>query len=138
MHLVGFIYSDDEKHLLERVKEGQRLADLDQAADALLDRQAASGIRNPCLITNCSGLRMSALMLRNRWGDTRASAVEAARERNTQLAARIKAFQFQDIRPKAASEIDDLNHASRLLGHSKETLTQHVCRRVGEVVNPTK
>lgn len=76
-------------------------------------------------------------MLRNRWDDARAAAVEAARERgNTQLVARIKAFQFRDIRPKAASEIDDLSHASRLLGrsNSKETLTQHVYRRVGEVV----
>lgn len=36
MHIVGFTFSDDEKHLLERVKEGQRLADLDQAAEWLV------------------------------------------------------------------------------------------------------
>lgn len=107
--------------------------------DALMERHAERGIRNPTLITNSGGMRMSALMLRNRWDDARAAAADAAKERGeTQLAARIKTFQFRDIRPKAASEIEDLNYASRLLGHSKETLTQQIYRRVSEVVNPTK
>ncbi len=57
---------------------------------------------------------------------------------NTQLAARTSAFQFRDMRPKAASEIDDLNHTSSLPGHSKETRTQHIYRRVGAVANSTK
>ena len=32
----------------------------------------------------------------------------------------------------------DISHASRLLGHSKEEITKRVYRRVGEVVSPTK
>lgn len=36
MHLVGFTYSDDEHRLLERVRESQRLADIDQAAEWLV------------------------------------------------------------------------------------------------------
>lgn len=40
--------------------------------------------------------------------------------------------------PKAASVIEDISHASRLLGHSKEEITRRVYRRVGEVVSPTK
>lgn len=50
----------------------------------------------------------------------------------------IMQFQFRDIRPKAASEIEDISQASRLLGHSKEEITKRVYRRVGEIVSPTK
>jgi len=38
----------------------------------------------------------------------------------------------------ARSEIEDIGHASRLLGHSKEEMTKKVYRHVGEIVNPTK
>lgn len=57
---------------------------------------------------------------------------------NADLATKVRQFQFRDIRPKAASEIEDISHASRLLGHSKEEITKRVYRRVGEVVSPTK
>ena len=53
------------------------------------------------------------------------------------LASRIRAFQFRDIRPKAASELP-LDHASKLLGHTEHEITEKVYRRVGEVVKPTK
>ncbi|WP_315975364.1 integrase [Pseudomonas sp. 20S_6.2_Bac1] len=75
-------------------------------------------------------------MLLNRWDEARENAAEkATAEGDTALAATIRQFQFRDIRPKAASEID---HASRLLGHSTEEMTKKVYRRVGEIVNPTK
>lgn len=78
-------------------------------------------------------------MLRNRWDEARATAAaKAASAGDTALAERIRQFQFKDIRPKAASEIEDLTAASRLLGHSKEEITKKVYRRVGEVVNPTR
>ena len=54
------------------------------------------------------------------------------------MACRIKAFQFRDIRPKAASEIASLDDASKLLGHTDKQITQKVYRRVGEVVKPTR
>ncbi|CAK9889806.1 hypothetical protein PS652_02637 [Pseudomonas fluorescens] len=47
-------------------------------------------------------------------------------------------FQFRDIRPKAASEIEDISQASRLLGHSTQEITKRVYRRVGKVVSPSK
>ncbi|MNP81768.1 hypothetical protein D3C76_1802230 [compost metagenome] len=50
----------------------------------------------------------------------------------------IRQFQFRDIRPKAASEIEDIGKASRLLGHSTQEMTKKVYRRVGEIVSPTK
>jgi hypothetical protein len=57
---------------------------------------------------------------------------------DSSLAHRIKQFRFSDIQSKAASEIDDLTDASKLLGHSKEQITKTVYRRVGEVGSPTR
>ena len=104
----------------------------------LMERRMLSGVRNSRLITNTGGLRMSAQMLRNRWDEARLKAVkQAIADNNPELTANIRHFQFRDIRPKAASEIG-LDHASRLLGHSKEDITRKVYRRIGEVVRPTK
>jgi len=77
-------------------------------------------------------------MLRNRWDDAREkAAIKASTDGDPALATSIRQFQFKDIRPKAASEIE-LTHASRLLGHSTEEITKRVYRRVGEVVKPTR
>ncbi|MBD9611136.1 integrase [Pseudomonas sp. PDM02] len=96
-------------------------------------------IRSSSLITNQAGLRMSYAMLRNRWDEAREkAATKAVTEGDITLAAAIRQFQFRDIRPKAASEIADINHASRLLGHSTQEMTKKVYRRVGEIVQPTK
>ena len=78
-------------------------------------------------------------MLRNRWQDAREAAVaRALSEKQPELANRITQFQFRDIRPKAASEITDLADASLLLGHSKESITERVYRRVGAIAKPSK
>ena len=61
----------------------------------------------------------------------------SAEAKTPELAARIRAFQFRDIRPKTASELP-LEHASKLLGHTEHEITEKVYRRVGEVVNPTR
>lgn len=104
----------------------------------LQERRNINGIKTSTLITNTSGLRMSQQMLRNRWDEARENAaIKAAADGDTALAALIRQFQFKDIRPKAASEIE-LTHASRLLGHSTEEMTKKVYRRVGEIVKPTK
>lgn len=68
-------------------------------------------------------------MLRNRWDEAREkAAIKASAKGDSLLAANILEFQFRDIRPKAASEIE-LDHASRLLGHSKVEMTKKVYRR---------
>jgi hypothetical protein len=41
-------------------------------------------------------------------------------------------------RPKAASDIDDVRDASKLIGHSEESITRKVYRRVGESAKPTR
>ncbi|MNJ49977.1 hypothetical protein D3C77_452360 [compost metagenome] len=78
-------------------------------------------------------------MLRLRFDGARQAAIEHANEgHDSVLAEQIRQFQFRDIRPKAASEIGDLGHASRLLGHTDKRITETVYRRVGEVVKPTR
>lgn len=54
------------------------------------------------------------------------------------LAARIRQFQFRDIRPKAASDIADLASAAALLGHTEQELTRKVYVRKGATVKPTR
>lgn len=63
---------------------------------------------------------------------------EAADSGDQVLAGRIRQFQFCDIRPKVASEIADVEHASLLIGHTKGDITERVYRRVGALAKPTK
>lgn len=128
-----------EKRLRIRLHNGTVASNLSIFLDALLERKAMAKIRSSSLITNQAGLRMSYPMLRNRWDEAREkAATKALTEGDATLAAAIRQFQFRDIRPKAASEIDDINDASRLLGHSTQEMTKKVYRRIGEIVCPTK
>lgn len=91
------------------------------------------------LIVSKTGRRMTATMLRKRWDEARESARTAAlMEKDSVLADKIAAFQFRDIRPKAASEIKDIGEASLLLGHTEGDITQRVYRRIGATANPSK
>ncbi|BBP76463.1 integrase [Pseudomonas sp. Ost2] len=136
---LSIIQGKTEKRLRIRLHDGESESALSRFIDELLERKNRSGIKNSILITNQSGLRMSYPMLRNRWDEAREKAASMARaDGDEELAATIRKFQFRDIRPKAASEIEDIGRASRLLGHSKEEMTKKVYRRVGEIVSPTK
>lgn len=124
-----------EKRLRIRLEEESSLSEF---IDGLLERRSSCGIKTSTLITNSSGLRMSKQMLRNCWDEAREkAAAKASTEGDSALASSIRQFQFRDIRPKAASEIE-LAHASRLLGHSTGEITKKVYRRVGEIVQPRK
>lgn len=128
-----------QKCLRIRLHDGDAPSELSTFLDALLERKTIASIKSSCLITNQAGLRMSYAMLRNRWDEARdKAAAKAAIEGDTTLSTAIRKFQFRDIRPKAASEIEDIVHASRLLGHSTQEMTKKVYRRVGEIVRPTK
>ncbi|NWE77330.1 phage integrase [Pseudomonas yamanorum] len=127
-----------EKKLRLRLEDAGVQSALSAFIDDLQERRALNGIKTSRLITNTSGLRMSQQMLRNRWDEAREkAAIKAGADSDAALAILIRQFQFKDIRPKAASEIE-LAHASRLLGHSTEEMTKKVYRRVGEIVKPTK
>ena len=128
-----------EKRLRIRLHDGVDASALSAFLDALLERKTMAGIKSSSLITNQAGLKMSYPMLRNRWDEAREkAAAKAASEGDATLSATIRQFQFRDIRPKAASEIEDIADASRLLGHSTQEMTKKVYRRVGEIVKPTK
>lgn len=91
------------------------------------------------LIVSQRGKRMTAAMLRKRWDEAREKAKQAAVEGgDALLAGRIAEFQFRDIRPKAASEIKDIDDASVLLGHTKGDITERVYRRIGAIAQPSK
>lgn len=135
---VGVRQGKGGKLLRIRLEDAGKQSALSLFLDNLLERRSLNGIKTSILITNASGLRMSQQMLRNRWDEAREkAAIKAGADGDSALAVLIRQFQFKDIRPKAASEIE-LIHASRLLGHSTEDITKKVYRRVGEIVNPTK
>jgi integrase len=105
----------------------------------LVDRLRARTVRSAWLINTPEGQPMSMGMLRLRFNAARAAAATQALANNQPgLADRIKAFQFRDARPKAASEIANLADAAALLGHSDKQITKTVYRRVGERVKPTR
>ncbi|KAF1068207.1 MAG: hypothetical protein GAK45_01435 [Pseudomonas citronellolis] len=113
----------------------------DNSLGQLLSMIAArhSGYLGPYLIVSDRGRRVTKPMLRNRWDAARDAAKKAATEAgDAELAGMIGQFQFRDIRPKAASEINDLKDASRLLGHTEEEITKRVYVRRGAIAKPTK
>ena len=118
------------------VNDGHQ-SDLDKCIIRLLANPVPC--RTGHLIRTDKGDKLSLKMLRDRFNAARtAASVKAAAAGNDELAKHILAFQFRDIRPKAASEIDSLDDASRLLGHSDKEITKKVYRRVGERVKPTR
>lgn len=133
--------------LVSQGKTGKRLRIMMQtngvnnSLGTLLERITRRNSKHlsPFFILNSNGKRLSWEMLRNRWQDAREAArVKAIGNKQPELADRIAQFQFRDIRPKAASEINDLADASLLLGHSKEGITERVYRRVGAIAKPAK
>lgn len=113
--------------------------DLGELLARIVDRRRELGCRSTYLVITPIGQRVTQPMLRRRWDEARDKAAKKAiDDLDTTLADRIRAFQFRDIRPKAASEIGDLGKASRLLGHTDKRITDTVYRRVGEVVEPTR
>ncbi|AAN69581.1 MULTISPECIES: tyrosine-type recombinase/integrase [Pseudomonas] len=127
------------KKLRIELRSGEQVNHLGLLIERLLAQRKERGVCNPYLITTQDGRAVTASMLRLRFDDARKTAIRHALVGEDKvLAERIRQFQFRDIRPKAASEIGDLGHASRLLGHTDKRITQTVYRRVGEIVQPTR
>ena len=103
-----------------------------------LERIKSRGINSVYLVATPTGSGLNQGTLRLRFDNARLIAEHRALELGDEhLATKIKGFQFRDIRPKAASEMT-LEHASKLLGHTEQEITEKVYRRVGETVDPTK
>lgn len=105
----------------------------------VIDRFRKRKVQSLYLISMPDGSQMTRYMLRDRFDAARLRA--AAATTDAELAVRIKQFQFRDIRPKAATDINEergTTDASKLLGHSKEAITKMVYIRKGENVKPTR
>lgn len=115
--------------------QGARTA-LGQLVDRIKNRERK--VSSLYLVATPAGRPLNNGTLRIRFETARAHAAsEVEKQGDTTLATRIRAFQFRDIRPKAASETD-LAHASKLLGHTDKQITRTVYQRVGETVMPTR
>ena len=144
-YLTGQRPADVLKMRLSDIKEGAlevaqnktgkklRITLGDSKLNTVIERIKARKVTSLYLIATPQGKPLNQYTLRVRFDQARINAAQ----NNPDLADRIMAFQFRDIRPKAASEID-LEHASKLLGHTEQEITEKVYRRVGEVVKPTK
>lgn len=105
----------------------------------LIDRIGKRPVTGMKLLLNLRGKPLTRPMLRTRFEAARLAArLKAEAAGDVELAERISKFQFRDTRSKAASEIESIEQASKLLGHSKEEITKQVYRRVGERVKPTR
>jgi integrase len=87
------------------------------------------------LLVNEKGDAMTYGMLRDRFDKARKASAQA----NPEIAERLRAIQFRDLRAKAASDLENLDRAQKLLGHTTPAMTQHyVRRRRGDRVSPVK
>lgn len=112
-------------HIQQR-KTGKRIRILIKGPIAQVVERINSRPRTaigPTLIQEANGQPLSPFALRSRF--------DKARER-----AKVT-FQFRDIRAKAASDLTNLSHAQKLLGHKRRDMTEHYAgRRIGEAIEP--
>lgn len=103
----------------------------------LIDRIKARPVSSLYIVATQAGKPLTKWTLRDRFEKARDAAARTAELFDSEFSAKIRAFQFRDSRSKAASETS-LDHASSLLGHTKQEITEVVYRRVGQIVRPTK
>lgn len=95
------------------------------------------GVRSLALICDEKGQPLGKSQLRHRFDRAREAAAQAAP--NTAAANRLRGIQFRDLRAKAASDIEALDKAQALLGHTTRGMTEHYVRaRRGDKVKPVK
>lgn len=127
------------KKLRIQLSTSDQSNELGRLVERLLYQRSERQVRNRYLIITEKGRNVTAPMLRLRFDDARNSAIKNALFENDKTPTEgIRQFQCRDIRPKAAREIGDLSHASRLLGHTDKRITETIYRRVGEIVEPTR
>lgn len=100
-------------------------------------KASIQGVRSLSLICNEQGQPMRKSAMRYRFDKARNAAADSAP--NKAVADRIRSIQFRDLRAKAATDIDALDKAQKLLGHTKRDMTERYVRaRRGEKVSPVK
>lgn len=102
-----------------------------------IDRIKARKVAGMTLITR-QGKPMTKAALRGAFDRARDAAVKA----HPEMEAKIRAFQFRDLRAKAGTDTEEIRGmaaAKDQLGHSSEVMTAHYVRhRRGKLVKPTK
>lgn len=132
----GFIVLDQDK------TDAKLRIQIIGALQALVDRIKArkakiKGVRSLSLICNEAGQPLGKSAMRYRFDKARNAAAETLK--NKEQIERIRSIQFRDLRAKAASDIESLEKAQRLLGHAKRDMTEHYVRqRRGDKVTPVK
>ena len=122
-----------EKKLRIKLNIDNTRTELGKVIDDIIARKAD----NSPFLFSCDGNHLTYAMFRKRFTKARSLALNEALEKNdTYLADKIQDFQFKDVRPKAASDINDLSAASMLLGHTREQITKMVYIRKGQEVTP--
>jgi integrase len=128
------------------VTQGKTGAKLRIALEGLLGALVArlahqpGKVASPYLIRNEDEQPLTYSAMSQRFQKARAAAIEHAQDSNqTALAASLRGFQFRDLRARAASDVDDLRAAQRLLGHGSAAMTEKYVRaRVGDKVKGVK
>lgn len=104
----------------------------------VIERINARKVLAPTLAAKINGQQLTESMLRGAFDRARVAAIEA----HPELAMEIRAFQFRDLRAKAATDTDErdgITAAQEQLGHSTAAMTKHYVRhRKGKLVRPTK
>jgi integrase len=89
----------------------------------VLERIAARAVVGVSLLTTAQGQRLTYRQLCWRFIQARSAAKVS--------------FQFRDLRAKAATEMENLEQAQKLLGHATRDMTEHYAKkRIGERVSP--
>lgn len=104
----------------------------------LIKRISSRKVMSLSLINGINGSPMSKSMLRGAFDRARDAAVIA----HPELEAKIREYQFRDLRAKAGTDkeqSDGMAAAKDQLGHTNEAMTKHYVRhRKGKLVTPTK
>lgn len=127
---------------------------LGKVVNRIMRRKAKYKVRSLALIVNEDGQPLTYYALDARFEKARTAALQEEqtkseherdplkRQHHLDMATSIKAFQFRDLRAKAATETDENRGekgAQELLGHASETMTKRYIRnRRGKLVMPTK
>ncbi|WP_462370325.1 tyrosine-type recombinase/integrase [Oxalobacter formigenes] len=100
----------------------------------LLDRIKSQGIVGMTILSDPKGNRLTESgHLRNEFRKARAAAEKEAEEQGIAFTP----FQFRDLRAKAASDLDNIISAQKLLGHRTQNMTAAYIRgREKQTVNP--
>lgn len=100
----------------------------------VIDRIRARSVVGVTLLADPKGQKLKEFgYFRSQFDKARDGAAAEAKERGIEFTR----FQFRDLRPKAATDLESLKSAQQLLGHTTERMTAAYIRaRRGDVVQP--